>query len=158
MLKHHLLDSLAIQRDFRARALQTWVPAPGFPGLPLALFLQPRAAVTLIDSTAKKIRFVSHAAHALGTRQVRRVHARAKTSSPRRHSTGGWCARWRRCRRCSAQVAPTVRPAEPRAGDEGALADGRASPRSLRPGASPAHASSTSRARRGALLIVLTSA
>src|SRR6202023_3676262 len=57
------------------------VTGGGFPGLPLAL-CNPARQFTLIDSTAKKIRFVSHAAHALGLTNVTAVHARAESLHP----------------------------------------------------------------------------
>src|SRR2546423_1507725 len=56
-------------------------PGAGFPGLPLAL-CNPARHFTLIDSTAKKIRFVSHAAHTLGLTNVTAVHARAESLKP----------------------------------------------------------------------------
>ena len=53
----------------------------GFPGLPLAV-LNPERRFTLIDSAGKKIRFVSHAAHALGLTNVEGVHARVEAMHP----------------------------------------------------------------------------
>src|SRR5213595_1722888 len=32
MVTHHLLDSLAIQRELHGARIRTWVPAPGFRG------------------------------------------------------------------------------------------------------------------------------
>ena len=81
MLTHHLLDSLAIHPDLHGTRVADVGTGAGFPGLPLAL-CNPARHFTLIDSTAKKIRFVSHAAHALGLTNVTVVHARAETLKP----------------------------------------------------------------------------
>jgi len=81
MLTHHLLDSLAIQRDLQGTRIADVGTGAGFPGLPLAV-CNPARHFTLIDSTAKKIRFVSHAAQALGLTNVSAVHARAESLRP----------------------------------------------------------------------------
>ena len=81
MLTHHLLDSLAIHPDLHGTRVADVGTGAGFPGLPLAL-CNPARHFTLIDSTAKKIRFVSHAAHALGLTNVTVVHARAESLRP----------------------------------------------------------------------------
>jgi len=81
MLTHHLLDSLAIHPDLHGTRVADVGTGAGFPGLPLAL-CNPARHFTLIDSTAKKIRFVSHAAHALGLTNVTVVHARAESLEP----------------------------------------------------------------------------
>jgi 16S rRNA (guanine527-N7)-methyltransferase len=81
MLTHHLLDSLAIDRDLQGTRIADVGTGAGFPGLPLAV-CNPARHFTLIDSTAKKIRFVSHAAQALGLTNVTAVHARAESLRP----------------------------------------------------------------------------
>jgi len=81
MLTHHLLDSLAIQSDLQGTRIADVGTGAGFPGLPLAL-CNPARHFTLIDSNGKKIRFVSHAAHALGLANVTAVHARAESLKP----------------------------------------------------------------------------
>jgi len=81
MLTHHLLDSLAIDRDLQGTRVADVGTGAGFPGLPLAV-CNPARHFTLIDSTAKKIRFVSHAAQALGLTNVTAVHARAESLRP----------------------------------------------------------------------------
>ncbi|MGH8323309.1 MAG: 16S rRNA (guanine(527)-N(7))-methyltransferase RsmG [Steroidobacteraceae bacterium] len=83
MLTHHLLDSLAIHGDLCGSAVADVGTGAGFPGLPLAV-LNPERRFTLIDSAGKKIRFVAHAAHALGLTNVEGVHARAESLHPRK--------------------------------------------------------------------------
>jgi 16S rRNA (guanine527-N7)-methyltransferase len=78
MVTHHLLDSLAVHRDLAGERIADVGTGAGFPGLPLAL-CNPERHFTLIDATAKKIRFVTHAAQRLGLGNVSAVHARAET-------------------------------------------------------------------------------
>jgi len=81
MITHHLLDSLAVHRDLHGIAIADVGTGAGFPGLPLAV-LNPERRFTLMDSAGKKIRFVSHAAHALGLTNVEGVHARVESLRP----------------------------------------------------------------------------
>jgi 16S rRNA (guanine527-N7)-methyltransferase len=81
MVTHHLLDSLAIHGDLHGSAIADVGTGAGFPGLPLAV-LNPERRFTLIDSAGKKIRFVSHAAHAMGLTNVEGVHARVEAMHP----------------------------------------------------------------------------
>lgn len=78
MLTHHLLDSLAVSADLHGATVADVGTGAGFPGLPLAV-CNPQRHFTLIDSTAKKIRFVEHAASLLGLTNVSAVHARAES-------------------------------------------------------------------------------
>jgi 16S rRNA (guanine527-N7)-methyltransferase len=75
MVTHHLLDSLAVHPDLQGERIADVGTGAGFPGLPLAV-CNPQRHFTLIDSTAKKIRFVEHAARVLGLGNVSAVHAR----------------------------------------------------------------------------------
>jgi 16S rRNA (guanine527-N7)-methyltransferase len=78
MVTHHLLDSLAIHPDLQGTRIADVGTGAGFPGLPLAVS-NPTRHFTLIDSTAKKIRFVSHAAEQLGLANVTALQARVET-------------------------------------------------------------------------------
>ena len=77
ILTHHLLDSLAVQPDLSGVRIADVGTGAGFPGLPLAI-VEPTRQFTLIDSADKKLRFVDHAARALGLTNVRSWHGRAE--------------------------------------------------------------------------------
>ena len=78
MVTHHLLDSLAASPDLTGTRIADLGTGAGFPGLPLAV-VHPDKQFTLIDATAKKIRFVSHAARTLGLKNVQALHGRAES-------------------------------------------------------------------------------
>jgi 16S rRNA (guanine527-N7)-methyltransferase len=81
MVTHHLLDSLAVHSDLSGTRVADVGTGAGFPGLPLAL-VNPQRHFTLIDSAAKKIRFVEHAVRALELTNVTTLAARAETLRP----------------------------------------------------------------------------
>jgi 16S rRNA (guanine527-N7)-methyltransferase len=73
----HLLDSFSIQPYLRGDRIADIGTGAGFPGLPLAL-VNADKRFTLIDSVAKKLRFVDHATQVLGLQNVVTLHARAE--------------------------------------------------------------------------------
>jgi 16S rRNA (guanine527-N7)-methyltransferase len=79
-VKLHLLDSLmalrVIPKQPNLRILDIGTGA-GFPGVPLAALL-PDSRVTLLDSTAKKVRFAAETAARCGIENCVGVHARAE--------------------------------------------------------------------------------
>jgi 16S rRNA (guanine527-N7)-methyltransferase len=81
MISAHLLDSLSAQPDLQGSVIADVGTGAGFPGLPLAV-IEPHRQFTLIDSVAKKIRFVSHAARLLELPNVTPVHSRVQTLAP----------------------------------------------------------------------------
>ncbi len=78
MIRAHLLDSLAALPDLNGERIADVGTGAGFPGLPLAL-ARPQLRFTLIDATAKKIRFVEHAVRVLGLSNVTATQARVET-------------------------------------------------------------------------------
>jgi 16S rRNA (guanine527-N7)-methyltransferase len=81
MISAHLLDSLSAQPQLAGRLIADVGTGAGFPGLPLAV-LEPDRSFTLIDSVAKKIRFVTHAARTLELANVTALQARVESLAP----------------------------------------------------------------------------
>ena len=77
MVRKHLLDSLAVHAFIAGGRICDVGTGPGFPGLPLAV-IDPGRRFTLVEATAKKARFVAHAARALALDNVEVVNARAE--------------------------------------------------------------------------------
>ena len=81
MVSRHLLDSLALLPYLQgSRALDIGTGA-GLPGIPLAV-VRPDIEFTLLDSNAKKTRFVTQAAHELGLKNVTVAQARVEKFQP----------------------------------------------------------------------------
>jgi 16S rRNA (guanine527-N7)-methyltransferase len=79
-VKLHLLDSLTALTCLPAADKLSIIDigtGAGFPGVPLAALL-PSATVTLLDSTAKKVRFAADTAAACGITNCVGLHARAE--------------------------------------------------------------------------------
>lgn len=81
MIHKHLLDSLSVQPYIRGPVVIDVGTGAGFPGLPLAL-INPEIRFVLLDSTAKKLAFVTNAAQELGLGNVEVAHARAEKYEP----------------------------------------------------------------------------
>jgi 16S rRNA (guanine527-N7)-methyltransferase len=77
----HLLDSLSLQPWLRGQRILDVGTGAGFPGLPLAL-VNPQRSFTLLDATAKKLKFIEHAKALLSLVNVQTVHARAESYRP----------------------------------------------------------------------------
>jgi len=81
MVIRHILDSLAVLPYLRGDSLLDVGTGAGLPGLPLAI-ARPELAMTLLDSSDKKLRFVRQAIAELGLDQVAAVHARMEAYQP----------------------------------------------------------------------------
>jgi 16S rRNA (guanine527-N7)-methyltransferase len=83
MVSRHLLDSLAVAPFLTAGRLLDVGTGAGLPGLPLAI-LFPGQSFTLLDSNAKKLRFIRQAVAELGLNNVEVVHERMQEYQPAR--------------------------------------------------------------------------
>jgi len=83
MVSRHLLDSLAVAPFLRAGRLLDVGTGAGLPGLPLAI-LFPAQSFTLLDSNAKKLRFIRQVVAELGLNNVEIVHERMQEYQPAR--------------------------------------------------------------------------
>jgi 16S rRNA (guanine527-N7)-methyltransferase len=77
----HLLDSLSVQPFLQGERVLDVGTGAGFPGLPLAI-VNPQRSFTLLDATAKKLKFIEHAAALLELPNVQTVHTRAESFRP----------------------------------------------------------------------------
>ncbi|HEY0684514.1 MAG TPA: 16S rRNA (guanine(527)-N(7))-methyltransferase RsmG [Steroidobacter sp.] len=77
----HLLDSLSVQPFLHGDRVLDVGTGAGFPGLPLAI-VNPTRHFTLLDSTAKKLKFIDHVAGLLELPNVQTVHTRAENFRP----------------------------------------------------------------------------
>jgi 16S rRNA (guanine527-N7)-methyltransferase len=82
MLQKHVLDSLTLQRFLHGQRIADIGTGPGFPGLPLAI-VNPDRHFALIESVAKKARFVQMTTEALECANVEVVHDRAEHYHPK---------------------------------------------------------------------------
>jgi 16S rRNA (guanine527-N7)-methyltransferase len=77
----HLLDSLSVQPFLHGERVLDVGTGAGFPGLPLAI-VNPTRQFTLLDSTAKKLKFIEHVVALLALPNVQTVHTRAESFRP----------------------------------------------------------------------------
>lgn len=80
-LTKHLLDSLSIQPFLHGERVLDVGTGAGFPGLPLAI-VNPTRQFVLLDSTAKKLKFIEHVVTLLELPNVQTVHTRAENYRP----------------------------------------------------------------------------
>lgn len=81
MARLHILDSLAILPHVQGKRVADIGTGAGLPGIPLAIFL-PGVAFTLVDSNAKKTRFVQQAILELELKNVTVQHGRVEQFKP----------------------------------------------------------------------------
>lgn len=81
MVGRHLLDSLAVMAWVSGPDLLDVGSGAGVPGLPLAI-ARPELAVTCLDASAKKARFMRQAISELGLQNVQVEHRRVEQFQP----------------------------------------------------------------------------
>ncbi len=77
MARLHILDSLVVLPYLYGQRVADIGTGAGLPGIPLAI-LQPEVQFSLVDSNAKKTRFVQQAVIQLGLRNVQIHHSRVE--------------------------------------------------------------------------------
>jgi len=77
MARLHILDSLTVLPFIQGKQVADIGTGAGLPGIPLAIFL-PDVKFTLIDSNAKKTRFVQQAILELKLKNIKVMHSRVE--------------------------------------------------------------------------------
>lgn len=77
ILDRHLVESLALRASLKGERIADVGSGGGLPGMPLAI-VEPGRAFTLIESRAKRVHFLRHAAAELGLANVEVAHCRAE--------------------------------------------------------------------------------
>ncbi len=81
MVVRHLLDSVSIEPYLRGPRILDVGSGAGLPGVPLAV-LRPDLSFVLLDSSAKRVRFLREVRRVLALVQVEVVHARVQDYRP----------------------------------------------------------------------------
>jgi 16S rRNA (guanine527-N7)-methyltransferase len=77
MITHHLLDSLSVSTLLSGQRVLDVGTGPGLPGIPLSM-AHPQRDFVLIDSSAKKTRFIRQAKLEMGLKNVDVIHERVE--------------------------------------------------------------------------------
>jgi len=81
IITRHLLDTLAVLPYVPVGRLVDVGSGAGLPGIPLAI-VRPELVVTLLDASAKRVRFVRQVVIELGLANVHPVHPSSREPSP----------------------------------------------------------------------------
>jgi 16S rRNA (guanine527-N7)-methyltransferase len=81
MVTRHLLDSLSVAPFIEGGRLLDAGTGAGLPGIPLAV-ARPALEVTLLDSSGKRVRFLSHVRRQLGLENISPVQERLESFAP----------------------------------------------------------------------------
>jgi|SRR5882672_1543837 len=83
LVDRHLVESLALRPLLRGGHVADVGSGAGLPGMPLAI-TEPARSFTLIESRAKRVRFLRHVVTELGLRNTEVAHGRAELLRPDR--------------------------------------------------------------------------